>query len=223
VQVSKQISITNNHDANQSFMHLIIFAKAPIPGDVKTRMIPALGVEGAAMLHMALVERAITTAKAASQSVELCCAPDTSHSFFVSMAEDFDVALTAQGEGDLGTRMLRALTRALETHDAAAIVGADCPSVTKQDVKQAFAALATHDTALIPADDGGYVLIAAKRTTRAMFDNIDWGTSSVLAQQRTAFTKASLTWTELETRWDVDRPEDLARLKTLKPSFEFFY
>lgn len=203
-------------------MHVIVFAKAPIPGEVKTRLIPALGVEGAAMLHMALVERAVTTAKRAAENVELCCAPDATHAFFLDAAEEFGATLTAQGAGDLGERMLRAITRGLAGHEAVAIVGADCPSVTPADMRAAAAALTTHDVALIPAEDGGYVLIAAKTTHPQMFDQITWGGEHVLVQQREALARVGLTYALLDTRWDVDRPEDLARLKTLKPPLEFF-
>jgi uncharacterized protein len=215
-------------------MHVIIFAKAPIPGTVKTRMIPALGEMGAAMLHMALVERAIENVARHCDSVELCCAPDASDPYFASLVDDFanadeddteteiEISLTAQGDGDLGERMLRALDRALKHDSHAAILGADCPSVSAKDIANAEAALANHDVVLIPAEDGGYVFIAAKRVAATMFDNIVWGTSQVLVQQRAALTRAGLNWCELDTRWDVDEPADLARLKTLKPPLSFF-
>ena len=94
---------------------VIVFAKAPIPGQAKTRLIPALGAEQAALLHAALAERAIVTAqKTAATEVELCCAPNSEHAFFQYCAEDFAVSLTDQGDGDLGERMLRALDSALE-------------------------------------------------------------------------------------------------------------
>ncbi len=205
----------------------IIFAKAAVPGAVKTRLIPTLGETGAAMLHAALVERALETAQRSmshsKSQVELCCAPDQTHIFFQTCAEDFDVALADQGAGNLGERMLRALDRALQTHDAAAIVGADCPAVTAKHINAAFAALDNNDVVLIPAEDGGYVLIAAKRTDTSMFDGIDWGTDTVLAQQHTALARTNLTVTTLETLWDVDRPEDLARLRTLVPPLDFFW
>lgn len=201
---------------------IVVFAKAPIPGEAKTRLIPTLGAEGAAMLHAALVERALETACAVGHDVELCCAPEASHPFFEECAQEFDCALSEQGEGNLGTRMLQVMQDVLEDYDQVAIVGADCPSVTPKHIQQAIAALASHDVVLIPAEDGGYVLIAARRVATAMFDGIAWGSHTVLAQQRLALTAAGSTFTELATLWDVDRPEDLARLQTLKPPLSFF-
>lgn len=208
---------------DSSLKQLCIFAKAAVPGEVKTRLIPSLGAEGAALLHAALVERAIETAQRCDRvELVLCGAPDASHSFFLDCAEDFGVELTSQGEGDLGVRMLSALSRGLASADRCAILGSDCPSVTPKDIHRAFDALDSHDVALIPAEDGGYVLIAVKRTDMAMFDHIDWGTATVFAQQCDQLSKCDLrTWIG-ETRWDVDVPEDLAKLDSLIPPLHFF-
>lgn len=202
---------------------VVVFAKAPIPGEAKTRLIPAIGAEGAAMLHAALVERALESAASAGYDVELCCTPDADHPFFEECAEVFDCTLSEQGGGDLGVRMLRAIDDVLTDFDVAVIVGADCPAVTPKHIQQAVSALADHDVALIPAEDGGYVLIAARRVAAAMFDQIDWGTDRVLAQQRDALQRVGLSFAELDTLWDVDRPEDLVRLQTLKPPLSFFF
>ncbi len=203
---------------------ILIFAKAPQPGAVKTRLIPALGAEGAAMLHTALVERVITCAASTSFDVVLCCAPDVEHHFFEDCAEDFDIALANQLSVDnLGARMLHSLDEALAEWPQILLVGADCPAFTKKHLLDAAAQLRTHDCVLTPAEDGGYVLIGAKRTAPTMFDKVDWGTDQVMAQQRTALTKAGLSWHETATLWDVDLPADLPRLQTLKPPLEFFW
>lgn len=207
--------------ADKNTCCIVVFAKAPIPGDAKTRLIPALGAEGAAMLHAALVERAVETAKRTKFAVELSCAPDADDPFFFDCAEEFDCVLSDQGEGNLGERMLRAFDELLAEFAQVAIVGADCPAVTSKHIKQAITCLTDSDVALIPADDGGYVLIAARRTAPSMFDGIDWGTPTVLAQQREALRRAGLAFAELETLWDVDRPEDLLRLAELKPPLLF--
>lgn len=81
--------------------------------------------------------------------------------------------------------------------------------------------LSTNDVVLTPVDDGGYALIGARGTDAAMFTDIDWGTGSVIQQQRRALANANLSWHEMETLWDLDRPEDLARLKGLEPPLEF--
>lgn len=208
----------------ESKCRIIVYAKAPVPGEVKTRLLPALDAETAALLHAALVERALTIAQDSGLvHGELCCAPDTSHSFFQTCEEDFGVTLASQGQGNLGERMLGTLVRALQSHDAAIIIGADCPALTGGHVTAAARALLEYDVVLTPADDGGYVLIGARRVDGAMFDGIDWGTRDVLEQQRRQLRACGLSWHEMETLWDVDRPEDLPRLRALKPALAFFW
>lgn len=202
---------------------IIVFAKAPVPGEVKTRMIPALGAENAALLHTALVERALETAAKTGADVELCCAPDARHSFFEACAEDFGVVLTGQGEGDLGARMLRALNRALAAHSRPILIGADCPAFTADHLSRALRALDDTDVVLTPADDGGYVLVGACRTDDRMFAGIDWGGHRVLTQQRAALAGVGLAWREMETLWDVDRPADLERLGHLQPPLAYAF
>ena len=200
----------------------MLFAKAPVAGAVKTRLIPVLGAERAARLHERLMVRALETLiKADVGPVEICCAPDTLHAFFVDCQQRFGIALTRQCEGDLGERMRDAFDAALLTAPCALIVGADCPSITVDDVRDAATQLARHDAALIPADDGGYVLIGARGTHPNMFDGIDWGEATVLAAQRDRFRALGWRWHEGAVRWDVDRPEDLARLIELDPPIAF--
>lgn len=208
----------------ESNCRLIVYAKAPVPGEVKTRLAPVLDGETAALLHTALVERALDTARRSGiANIELCCAPDIGHSFFQACADDFDVVLSEQGDGDLGERMLRSLQGALADNATAIIIGADCPALTSKHVAGAVRALAEHDVVLTPAEDGGYVLVGACRVHATMFAGIDWGTRRVLEQQREQLRATGLSWKEMETLWDVDRPEDLPRLKALRPALEFFW
>lgn len=188
----------------------MVFAKAPVAGQVKTRLVPALGEQGAARLHERLVDHALEIACAAGLGpVELCCAPDASHPFFVERAARFGVALTEQGPGDLGERMQRALAGRLP----AVLIGSDCAAMTPAYLREAGRALATgHDAVLGPAEDGGYVLVATARTHPEAFARIRWGRPNVLAAQRARFRAIGWRWTELATLWDVDRPADLARL-----------
>lgn len=205
---------------------LIIFAKAPVPGQAKTRLIPSLGAEGAAALHAALVERALATGLAAADAqgwwMTLCCAPDADHPFFADCAEDFAIDLTEQiSHPDLGQRMLAALNAALQDEERALLIGSDCPALTKKHLDAAAQALLTHDVVLIPAEDGGYVLIGARRTHESMFANIRWGESAVFTSQLEVLKACGLSCATLEKLWDVDLPEDLPRLATLKPPLEF--
>lgn len=192
-------------------MRLIIFAKAPVAGAVKTRLVPALGAAGAARLHERLVDRALATACAAGLGpVALACAPDGSHPFFASRAARFEVSLIEQGPGDLGERMHRALVAGLP----ALIIGADCPAMTPEYLREAAAALtAGVDAVFGPAEDGGYVLVAARRVRPEVFAQIGWGGPDVMEEQRARLRAFGWRWSELAPLWDVDRPRDLARLR----------
>jgi uncharacterized protein len=188
-----------------------VFAKAPIPGEVKTRLIPALGEQGAAALYRALVTRAIETAvDAGIGPVELWCASNVGHPFFVECSRRFVVKLVEQGEGDLGARMQRALTAMLSSAVHALIVGSDIPAMTPDYLRAADAALAQgHDAVLGPAQDGGYVLIGLRRVAPGLFEHVRWSEPDVLAVTRTRITGLGWRHLELPVLWDVDRPEDL--------------
>jgi rSAM/selenodomain-associated transferase 1 len=194
---------------------LLVMAKAPIAGAVKTRLIPILGDEGAARLHERLVEHTLQTALASGiMPVQLCCAPDCEHPFFRACAQRFGVDLAHQGTGDLGKRMYRTLLRAIQRHGAAVLVGTDCPSLTAGDFQAAAHALQLgNDAVFNPAEDGGYVLIGVRRLSERLFDAIAWGTGSVMATTRERLQALGWHWTELPTRWDVDWPEDYERLQ----------
>jgi rSAM/selenodomain-associated transferase 1 len=193
---------------------VIVFAKAPVPGGVKTRLIPRLGARGAASLHAALVERALETACAAQVGrVELCCAPDASHPFFAACAQRFAVALTTQTAGDLGARMHAAFERVLPDFGNALLIGSDCPALTPEYLRAAGAAIQSgHDAVLGPAEDGGYVLVGLARTSPRVFDDIAWGGPDVMRDTRARLDALGWRWHELAALWDVDRPGDLARL-----------
>ena len=194
---------------------IIVFAKAPRAGEVKTRLIPVLGAAGAARLHERLVARALATAVAAGTGpVELCCAPDPSDTRLAALARDHGAMLTGQGPGDLCRRMRGAFERVLASKQAALLAGSDCPALAPEHLRTAAAALAGgHDAVLGPAEDGGYVLVGLRRTHASLFEGIRWGESTVMAETRERLAVLGWRWQELETLWDVDRPEDLARLR----------
>ncbi|HEX6633117.1 MAG TPA: DUF2064 domain-containing protein, partial [Usitatibacter sp.] len=93
------------------------------------------------------------------------------------------------------------------------LIGADCPALTADHLRAAAAALRTHDAAFVPAEDGGYVLVALARSIEGLFDGVSWGGAAVMAQTRERLTRAGARWTELAPLWDVDRPDDYARLQ----------
>ena len=189
-----------------------MLAKAPLPGFAKTRLIPALGAEGAALLQARLVEHAVGTACAACVGpVTLWAAPDERHPLFQSIRERFGVALARQDNGDLGARMLSAMAAA----DAPTLViGTDCPPLTCAHLRAAANVLRDGvDAVIIPADDGGYVLIGMRAPDRAVFSDMRWGAPSILGATRYRLKELGLTWREPVTLWDLDLPEDLERLR----------
>jgi rSAM/selenodomain-associated transferase 1 len=188
-----------------------IFAKAPRPGAVKTRLIGRLGAEGAARLHAALARRTVETALAARAGpVELWCAPDEDDAFFRSMAA-LGASLRRQPEGDLGGRMQAACDYAFARGRRIVLVGCDCPALAPADIAEAARGLDDHDAVLAPAEDGGYVMMALAHAA-PVFDAMPWSTSEVMALTRERLRGAGLAWRELRTFWDVDRPEDYERL-----------
>ena len=193
---------------------VIVFARAPRAGATKTRLIPALGGEGAAHLHARMVGQAVRTAAAAALGpVTLCCAPDTDHPLFTGLATETGCALAVQAEGDLGARMAAALSTSLATSPAALLIGSDCPALTSSRLAAAAARLrAGDDVVLVPALDGGYVLIGCRSPQPSLFRDMPWGNAEVLERTRGRLREAGLRWSELDALADIDVPADLARL-----------
>ena len=192
---------------------VLVFAKAPVPGAAKTRLIPLLGAEGAAALHARLVKHTLATARqAALGTIELHGAP-ADDDFLRHCAARYPAELIDQSEGDLGERMCTALRSALAAVDHAILIGTDSPALTARHLRHAAQALAQgHDAVIVPAEDGGYVLIGLARVDPALFDGIEWSTAHVMEQTRERLRALGWRWVELETLWDVDLPEDYARL-----------
>jgi rSAM/selenodomain-associated transferase 1 len=193
---------------------VIVFARAPEPGKVKTRLIPVLGEAGAAALHRRLVAHSLGAAAAAGLGpVELWCSPRTRDPFFQECEHRFGVSLHAQGEGDLGARMQHAFESVLARASRAILVGSDIPALSAQYLRDAERALAGGDDVVIgPAEDGGYVLIGLSRFDPGLFRGIPWGGPEVLAGTRRRTAALGRCLHELPALWDLDRPEDLQRL-----------
>lgn len=188
---------------------IAVFARAPMPGEVKTRLIPSLGAEGAAALHARLVRRTLATARAARLGpVTLWCAPDTHHPFFADCVASFGVGLKPQAPGDLGARMLAAF----EASAPSLLIGSDCPALAVEHLQAASQALRSSDAVFLPAEDGGYVLVGLSRPMTEVFDAIPWGGDAVMIETRRRLDRLGLRWSEPVILWDVDRPDDLVRL-----------
>jgi len=198
---------------------IAILAKAPIPGFAKARLIPAIGAHAAAVLQERLTERAVATAFAAGVGpVTLCCAPDATHDSFLKMVARMKITLRPQPQGDLGVRMLAAMTG---TAGPVLMIGTDCPALTEVHLRSAAAALHDgSDVVLIPAERGGYVLLGMRKAQPSLFSNTAWGRSTVLADMRVRIVEQRLMLVERPPLWDVDTETDLARLEREFPELK---
>jgi hypothetical protein len=193
--------------------NIAILAKAPVPGFTKTRLIPAIGAHAAALLQERLTEQTVASAVAAKVGpVTLWCAPDPSHPSFMDLARRFSIALKRQPEDDLGARMLAPFA------GPTLVIGSDCPALTPQHLRAAGEALTGADVVLIPAEDGGYVLIGARAPHPELFAGMAWGTNTVLAETRKRIAALGLKAIELAPLWDVDCEDDLARMERELPA-----
>jgi len=181
---------------------IVVFAKQPLPGRVKTRLIPALGADGAARLAAGMLERTVEEALATGLAVELCGEPDAATWF------KGDVAKTAQGEGDLGQRLARAARRVLAA-EPLLLIGADCPSLDRRRLRAAADALAEYDAVIHPAQDGGYVLLGLARFDPSLFEGIAWSTATVGTDTIARIEALGWSLDVRETLADVDEPADL--------------
>ncbi len=196
---------------------LAILARAPVPGLAKTRLIPRLGADGAAALQKWLLRRTVATAVAADVGpVTLWCAPDVDHPEFSACRARGQVVLRRQAPGDLGARMHAAVAD-LPAPAGVLVVGTDCPVLTPGLLRQAAASLDQDDATVIPAEDGGYVLIGMRQPSPRVFADIDWGSGKVMAQTRERLSEIGWRWSEFTPLWDVDRDEDFRRLRDLFP------
>ena len=197
---------------------IAIMAKAPIAGFAKTRLIPLLGKEGAAELQNWLFQKTVATALAAKAGpISLWCAPDVDHPAFAQWADHGGVNRYRQPNGDLGVRMLAAAERAPEDL-VTVIIGTDCPMLREEHIRNVCQAIHEgHDAAIIPAEDGGYVLIAVRKAYAELFTDIDWSTSRVMAQTRQRALSAGVRLFEFPPMWDVDLADDFSRLLSAFP------
>jgi rSAM/selenodomain-associated transferase 1 len=195
---------------------IAVFAKAPVAGFAKTRLIPEIGVERAAELQARLIEQAVATAQSADLGpVSLWCAPSRQHKLFQSFAETSGVELYDQVGADLGARMLHAF-KTLTPRLPTLLIGTDCPALRPDDLSRCLAALQRDiDAVFIPAEDGGYVLAAMKRPHPELFSGISWGTSEVMEQTRARAVQTKLRIAEPATLWDLDNPADYRRALAL--------
>lgn len=214
-------------------MALVIFAKAPIPGHVKTRLCPPLTPDEAATLHGSFVLDTLERSKAAATRFKLpfdrhlACSPTSTHVFFKIMEERQGVRLLDQVGDDVGARMHQTFDALFaKGYTQVVMVGTDVPSLPLEQYKQAFTLLASHDLVLGPALDGGYYLIGLKRPIPELFAGIPWSTEQVLhltqeKAQALGLTIARTTpWRDIDTAEDLLALIDANALDTEKPKSE---
>lgn len=193
---------------------LVIFAKAPQPGLAKTRLIPALGADGAAALARRMLTHTLDQALAAgAQAVELCMSPAPSDPAWQGVALLEAVERSEQGEGDLGARMGRAMDRALARQQGPVLLmGTDCPALSAAHIAEASHQLEQNDAVLIPVADGGYVLIGLRAPSPDLFTSMTWSTPEVAFETLRRMASTGLHVWQGPVLHDIDEPADLAHL-----------
>lgn len=193
---------------------LCIFAKAPVAGKVKTRLLPCMDAESACQLHRQLIDECLsrTARKGAWQSK--LWGTDLADVFLCAMRKTYDITLHAQQGNDLGVRMAHAAEACFKDNQYVVLIGTDCPELDAEYIATAIQQLQSGaDCVLGPAEDGGYVMLALSTYDDSLFNDIEWGTSRVLDTTRQRIKSLGWRCHEMPVLWDVDRPEDFKRLK----------
>ena len=194
-------------------VRIVIMAKAPIAGFAKTRLIPALGAEGAAQLAQKMLSHTLATALASKLGVvEICATPDPTDPAWQNLDLPSNIVWSAQGDGDLGERMARAAVRTTRGGEAVLLIGTDCPAINVFTLHEAAQALHDYDASVLPTYDGGYALLALKRFDNRLFENMPWSTSTVALETLQRMVEMDCEVKLLQTLHDIDEPLDLAQL-----------
>jgi rSAM/selenodomain-associated transferase 1 len=193
-------------------LRIVIFAKVPLPGLVKTRLIPALGAQGAATLAERMLRHTVGEALAAELgTVELCCSP-AEDPYWLAWNDIAGLDLSDQGDGDLGARMARTTGRIIESGESALLIGTDCPALDRRHLHMVAKRLREADAVMVPAHDGGYVALAVRRYHPRIFEHIPWSTAAVAASTLGRLHGLGWAVTVMASEQDIDDPEDLSRL-----------
>ena len=208
-----------NIDINKNKNALIVFAKPPIAGLAKTRLIPAIGEAQAAEIHGKLLIHTLSNVVFTSEKdnrwdTHLWCSEKPEHPFFQVCQRQFNLKLHVQSGNGLGERMAHAMRHMLNEYEKVCIIGADCPVIDRDKIHQVFASLNKNDDVVItPAEDGGYVLLAIKQQLLDnIFTDIEWGKADVYQRTLTNLRNLNLNPVIQPTLWDVDEPADLKRI-----------
>ena len=190
---------------------LLIFAKAPVLGRVKTRLIPLLGEQGALDFHIASIRLALEQRVAMQLSPVVLALKGQAPAWLTELCQQLSIEVVHQQGADLGERMLHAATEQLSQAQSVVLTGTDCLTLTTDRLTQLYQALEENDAAIIGAEDGGYVALGLTQLSATLFTQFPFGNAQVY--QKTVDAMQTLNWryAELTTTWDVDRPEDIQR------------
>ncbi|MFK7732001.1 MAG: TIGR04282 family arsenosugar biosynthesis glycosyltransferase [Pseudomonadales bacterium] len=190
---------------------ILIFARAPRLGRVKTRLNKALPPDKVLDLHKRLLKHALANVmKVSGVQVELWVDENPSDLFFEQLQTEFpEISIYLQAPGDLGAKMLHALSQSVDERQASVIIGSDCPAIDSYYIQASLNALEDQDLVIGPASDGGYVLIGTKHKSLPVFDGIDWGTEQVLQQTLQIAVQSDFRVRLMAELNDVDEPYDL--------------
>jgi rSAM/selenodomain-associated transferase 1 len=194
---------------------ILIFAKAPVLNQVKTRLIPDLGVEKATQLYRLMLTQTVNMAISSQLCpVQLWCSPDSQHQYFQALGDEYPLKLFSQQGGNLGERMLNAASCAFEVATNVVLIGTDCLQLSESLLYQVLSQLENNNAEvnITPAHDGGYVALGMNQVRNRIFDKVDWGTARVMEQTRQALKDLAWNWTEELPLRDVDTIEDIKHI-----------
>ena len=188
---------------------ILIFAKAPQPGLVKTRLISALGAEGAADLAAQMLDFCLAGALASGLPVELCMSPGPHSTAWDRVDIHESISCSDQGGGDLGERMARAAMRVLAEGQAVILIGSDCAEMDARILRAAAAALEDHDAVIHETADGGYALLGMRAFAPQLFSNMPWSTEDVALETTKRMAAMGWDFVQGEVLHDIHREDDL--------------
>jgi len=205
--------------AIDTFSHtlIILMAKAPIAGRVKTRMIPALGEQGACDLYESLLDITLLTMSGIDNADLAIYWDGAMDDEFLLRHQHSCVEIKPQHGNDLGERMLVACRDNIDRYHSVVLIGADCPILNAQHINTVINHLQSEtDVVITPAEDGGYVLLGMNEVYDTLFEDIIWSSESVFQQTRDKLNKLSVRWKAMPELWDIDREQDLRRWQSLQ-------
>ncbi|MDT8282324.1 MAG: TIGR04282 family arsenosugar biosynthesis glycosyltransferase [Gammaproteobacteria bacterium] len=192
---------------------ILLYAKAPHKGKVNTRLIPDIGVEAATKLQDDLIHHRLSMlGKAQLCDVRLMCLPDHQDDYFVQRKKQYDIDLFDQRGNDLGERMSNGVTDALQQYRHCIVIGTDAPALDEKLITQVIDRLFSKEqVVLVPAEDGGYVLIAMSSAHACVFQDVNWGSNKVMQQTIKKLSANNISYETLPICWDIDTVEDYQR------------